>query len=161
MVYSLDLRIRVINYVENGGSVVKAAKLFRVGRASIYRWLNRETLEATKVKHRNRKLDWSASENSEARLIDRAKKFGVRPSAISYDLKQMKITRKKNSFVIEKGTDKKEYNTIELSENVIKIYGGESLVFIDESGFEGFVTKIMPGQREVKKYMVSDKGNEE
>ena len=122
MVYSLDLRIRVINYVENGGSVVKAAKLFRVGRASIYRWLNRETLEATKVKHRNRKLDWSAlrkdvAENSEARLIDRAKKFGVRPSAISYALKQMKITRGKNSFVIEKGTDKKEYNTIELSEN--------------------------------------------
>ena len=136
MAYSLDLRIRVISYIENGGSVVKAAQLFQVGRASIYRWLNRETLAATKVKRRNRKLDWAAlrkdvAENPEARLIDRAKKFKVRPSAISYALKQMKITRKsgatprrrqtqgnahqdKNSFVIEKETEKKEYNTIEL-----------------------------------------------
>ena len=56
-------------------------------------------------------------ENPESRLIDRAKKFEVRPSAISYALKQMKITRKKNSFVIEKEIDKKEYNTIELSGN--------------------------------------------
>jgi putative transposase len=103
MAYSWDLRIRVIDYVENGGSVVKAAKLFQVGRASIYRWLSRETLEATKVKRRNRKLDWSAltkdvSQNPDRRLVDRAKQFGVRPSAISYALKQMKITRKKNSF---------------------------------------------------------------
>ncbi len=121
MPYSLDLRIRVIDYIENGGSITKAAKLFQVGRASIYRWLNREKLEATKVKRRNRKLDWSAlkkdvEENPESRLIDRAKKFGVRPSAISYALKIMKITRKKNSFVIKKETEKKEYNTIELSE---------------------------------------------
>lgn len=113
MAYSLDLRIRVIDYLENGGSVTKAAKLFQVGRASIYRWLNRETLESTKVKRRSRKLDWSdlkkdVEKNPERRLIDRAKQFGVRPSAISYALKIMKMTRKKNSFVIEKETDKKE-----------------------------------------------------
>lgn len=117
MVYSLDLRIRVINYVENGGSVTKAAQLFKVGRASIYRWLNRETLESTKVERRNRKLDWIAlkkdvEENPEGRLIDRAKKFGVRPSAISYALKQMKITRKKTASLPLKETEKKEYNTI-------------------------------------------------
>ena len=122
MAYSWDLRIRVVEYVENGGSITKAAKLFKVGRASIYRWLGRETLEPTKVKRRHRKLDWSALkkdvvENPESRLIDRAKKFEVRPSAISYALKQMKITRKKKSFVIEKEIDKKEYNTIELSGN--------------------------------------------
>lgn len=122
MPYSLDLRKRVIDYIENGGSVTKAAKLFQVGRASIYRWLNRETLEATKVKRRKRKLDWLAlendvTENPESRLIDRAKKFSVRPSAISYALRQMKITRKKNSFVIEKETEKKESTTIENCEN--------------------------------------------
>lgn len=107
MTHSLDLRIRVIDYIENGGSVTKAAKLFQVGRASIYRWLNRETLEITKVKRRNRKLDWSAlkkdvAENPGIRLIDRAKKFKVRPSAISYALKQMKITRKKTASLSRK-----------------------------------------------------------
>ena len=95
MSYSLDLRKKVIDYVENGGSITKAAALFNIGRATIYRWLSREKLEATKVKHRQRKLDWKAlskdvQENPEARLRDRAEKFGVRPSAICYALKKMK-----------------------------------------------------------------------
>lgn len=107
MAYSLDLRMRVIGYLENGGSVTKAAKLFQVARASIYRWLNRETLESTQVKRRSRKLDWQAlkkdvEENPERRLIDRAKQFGVRPSAVSYALKQMKITRKKTASLSRK-----------------------------------------------------------
>ena len=116
MAYSLDLRKRVINYVENGGSPSKAAEVFQVGRASIYRWSQR--LEPIQVKRHNRKLDYSALEqdvqvNPEARLIDRAKKFGVRPSAISYALKKMKILRKKNNFGIAKETDKKELTTTE------------------------------------------------
>jgi putative transposase len=70
MSYSLDLRKKVIDYVENGGSITKAAALFN-------------------IKHRQRKLDWKAlskdvQENPEARLRDRAEKFGVRPSAICY-----------------------------------------------------------------------------
>ena len=97
MAYSLDLRKKVINYVENGGSPTKAAKVFQVGRASIYRWLER--VEAIEVKTRKRKIDYRALKqdvetNPEARLIDRAKQFKVRPSAISYALKKMKITRK-------------------------------------------------------------------
>ena len=99
MSYSLDLRKKVIDYVENGGSITKAAALFKIGRATIYRWLSREEGSATKVKHRQRKLDWKAlerdvQENPEARLRDRAEKFGVRPSAICYALKKMKVTRK-------------------------------------------------------------------
>lgn len=110
MTYSLDLRKRVINYVENGGSPSKAAEVFQVGRASIYRWLER--VEPIEVKRRNRKLDWKALEqnvqiNPEARLIDRAKQFGVRPSAISYALKKMKITRKKTTSVSRKKQTRK------------------------------------------------------
>jgi transposase len=55
MSYSLDLRKKVIDYVDNGGSITKAATLFNIGRATIYRWLSREELEATKVKHRSAK----------------------------------------------------------------------------------------------------------
>ncbi|MDB9506320.1 IS630 transposase-related protein [Microcystis aeruginosa CS-338/01] len=36
MSYSLDLRKKVIDYVENGGSITKAAALFNTGRATIY-----------------------------------------------------------------------------------------------------------------------------
>ena len=41
MPYSLDLRQKVINFVENGGTITKAAHTFGIGRASIYRWLSR------------------------------------------------------------------------------------------------------------------------
>ena len=99
MPYSLDLRTKVIDYIERGGGVTKASQIFQVSRASIYRWLKRENLEATKVKRRQRKLNWEAlkqdvKENPQQRLIDRAIKFEVQPSAILYALRQMKITRK-------------------------------------------------------------------
>ena len=58
MPYSLDLIQKVINFVENGGTITKAAHTFGIGRASIYRWLSRPKLSATKVKSRQRKLDW-------------------------------------------------------------------------------------------------------
>ena len=58
--YPLQFRLqkKVINFVENGGTITKAAHTFGIGRASIYRWLSRPTLEVTKVKSRQKKLDW-------------------------------------------------------------------------------------------------------
>jgi transposase len=113
MSYSIDLRKRVVDYVENGGRIAQATGIFQVVVATIYRWLGRTDFRATKVKRRKRKLDWKAlendvKENPDARLIDRAKKFGVRPSAISYALKEMKITRKKKNGVTTRETEKKE-----------------------------------------------------
>lgn len=102
MPYSLDLRKRVIDFVEGGGSVSKAATTYRVGRATIYRWLNRADLAPTKVTRRKRKLDWEAlrndvEKNPEATLKERAQTFGVSISALSQAFKKMKITRKKKN----------------------------------------------------------------
>jgi transposase len=58
MPYSLYFRQKVINFVENGGTITKAAHTFRIGIASIYRWLSRQKMSATKVKSRQIKLDW-------------------------------------------------------------------------------------------------------
>ena len=58
MPYSLDFRQKVINFVENGGTITKAAHTFGIGIASIQIWLSRPKLSATKVKLRQRKLDW-------------------------------------------------------------------------------------------------------
>ena len=74
MPYSFDLRQKVINFVKNGGTITEAAHTFGIGRASIYRWLSRPTLEATKVKSRQRKLDWKELEkdvkqNPESRVF--------------------------------------------------------------------------------------------
>lgn len=104
MPYSLDLRQRVVRFVEGGGSVSKAARIYQVGRATIYRWLNREDLAPTQVARRKRKLDWEilrkdVEQNPESKLVDRAEKFGVSISAISHALKEMKITRKKRTEI--------------------------------------------------------------
>jgi transposase len=103
MLYSLDFRKKVINFVENGGTITKAAHTFGIGIASIYRWLFRPKLSATKVKSRQRKLDWKELEkdvkqNPESKFSDRAKKFGVNQPAIFYALKKMKITKKKKQL---------------------------------------------------------------
>ena len=107
MSYSKDLRTRVIDYIENGGSILSAARIYKVGRSTIYRWLARVELQPTKVTRRQRKLDWQAleqdvKENPDLRLCDRAVKFGVNISSISYALHQMKITQKKRIKVSRK-----------------------------------------------------------
>ena len=115
--------------------------LYKVGRATIYRWLNRPELAATKVSRRKRKLDWEAlrrdvEENPDLRLIDRAETFGVRVSAIWYALKQMKITRKKKELRYCERNREERMKYYRLLRELIKLYGSESLVYIDESGFE-------------------------
>ena len=70
--------------------------LFGIGRASIYRWLSRPKLSATKVKCCRIKLDWKELEkdvkpNPEFKLADRAKKIGVNQPAIFYALKRIKF----------------------------------------------------------------------
>ena len=74
--YTLQFRLKkkVINFVENGGMLTKAAHIFGIGRASIYRWLSRPTLSATKVKSCQIKLDWKELEkdvkqNPESRVV--------------------------------------------------------------------------------------------
>jgi hypothetical protein len=39
MRYSSDLRQRVVDFVRSGGSKAEAARRFKVGEASVYRWL--------------------------------------------------------------------------------------------------------------------------
>lgn len=100
MTYSLDLRQRVVDYVEQGHSVPEAVAVFQVSKATIYRWRNRPSLSPTIVKTRRRKLDKAALQQHvrdypEARLIDRARAFAVDPSAISYAFKRWGITVKK------------------------------------------------------------------
>ena len=62
MPYILDLIQRVIDLLKDGGMITEAAHIFGIGRASIYGWLSRSKLEATKVKSRQRKLDWKELE---------------------------------------------------------------------------------------------------
>jgi len=100
MCYSLDLRKKVISFIENGNSITKAARIFGINRATVYRWLDRPNLERTRVVRRKRKID-IARQNQDVEkypdktLQQRAQEFGVVPSSIYYQLKRLNITRKK------------------------------------------------------------------
>ena len=104
MPYSLDLKEKVIAYIDNGGRVSSAAKIFGIHRTSIYRWLGQKDLTPIKVERRKRKLDWEALEEDvknhpDLRLCERAKKFGVHTSSVGYALKKLNITRKKRAEI--------------------------------------------------------------
>jgi len=71
MTYSIDLRQRVVDYVERGGSKVAAARVFNVSRGIIYNWFDRKSLIPTKVIRRNRKLDWKRLREDVLRHPDR------------------------------------------------------------------------------------------
>jgi transposase len=100
MSYSIDLRERVVTYIERGGTKLEAAKLFKIGRRTIYRWLAAEDLSPKPAKTRRRKLDKvllaaHVRKHSDMILRERAAHFGVHTNAIWVALQQMKF-RKKN-----------------------------------------------------------------
>ena len=147
MAYSIDLRHRVVDFIESGGSITEASKIFKIGRATIYRWFDREDLAPTKVTHRKRKIDVQelekdVAENPDTLLKERARKFGVAPSALSYQFGKLKITRKKKQLLYQE-RDKKQREEYQRKLNeLILIYGVTCLVFIDEAGFEEYVSSV-------------------
>ena len=106
MAYSSDLRTRVLQFIEKGGSKTEAAKRFKVGRTAIYRWLNAEDpLTPGKPGPRKpRLLDPTALAehvklHPDQTLKERAEHFGVSPACVAYGLKRLGYTRKKNSWI--------------------------------------------------------------
>ncbi len=107
--YSIDLRERVVAYVEQGGSKTAAVGLFQVSRRTIYYWLERKrkrgNLAPSKPKkYKTRKLDdrkliEQVEANPDATLSETAEQFAVSSVAIWRALKRLKITRKKNTAV--------------------------------------------------------------
>ena len=103
MQYGIDLRRRVIGFIQGGGSKSEASRRFSVHRQTVYNWLSLPSLEPVKVIHRRRrKLYWEALrqdmlEHPDLRLHERAAKFGVRVNAIFYACRQMGFSHKKNT----------------------------------------------------------------
>lgn len=99
MTYSVDLRSRAVAYVRGGGSRTEAARIFQVGRKTIYCWLNAPDLHPRPAKERRRKLDKAALSRHvrdfpDALLRERAAHFGVTINAIWMALKKLSVTKK-------------------------------------------------------------------
>ena len=106
MCYSIDLRKGVLKFIEEGGSEVQAARLFKVSRASIYNWLGMDdcfTFERPGPRS-PRKLELKAlqahvEDYPDETHSERAIHFGVSRHCIWYNLRKLKISRKKNDLL--------------------------------------------------------------
>lgn len=111
MSYDIELRERVIDFIEAGGRKTDAAVLFQVGRTTIYNWLKRPSLDPTPRGNCDRKLkkeELAAHVKAypDALQRERAAHFGVCKSTICEALKKMGI-RKKNEALLREEPQQK------------------------------------------------------
>lgn len=109
--YSVDLRKRVLDYIEETKDKEKASQLFKVGIATIYRWISRKTQtgnvtpfpkKAYRKKIDDQKLIAYVTQNPDHFLSEIADHFGTTLQAIFYALQRLKITRKKRLLSIRR-----------------------------------------------------------
>lgn len=122
MAYSLDLRERVIAFIEQGGKKVEASVLFNVSRPAIDKWvrLKQETgsLEDPPLAPRSwRKINPDLllsyiDESPDKILDDYADHFNVSNSGIWRALDRNNFTRKKRQISIKNDVMKNESNIL-------------------------------------------------
>ena len=106
MRYSEDLKEQVVKYVEEGGKVKEAEKIFGVAAMSISRWrkrkaergelTNKERQEWPRKVDREKLKDY-IKENPDKLLSEMSKKFGVSISTIHRNIQALGIVYKKNT----------------------------------------------------------------
>lgn len=102
--YSLDFRIKVLDFLDRGGRVVDACNIFGIGRTTIFSWRQRkEKTGDVRAKDRPKKA-YKFCEQALANYVDKhpdaylseiAQVFNMTPAGICVALKRLKITRKK------------------------------------------------------------------
>jgi putative transposase len=105
---SEDLRTRVINYIEKGGSHKEAIAIFEVSSRSIYRWIklkketgNLEVRPVPRSPHKlpNEELLEYVRCNPDAHLKEIAAHFKCGISSVYDALKRLGVTYKKTPFI--------------------------------------------------------------
>ncbi|RKU31616.1 hypothetical protein C6497_01435 [Candidatus Poribacteria bacterium] len=104
MRYSIDLRKRVLSFIETGGSITDASRRFSVSRSIIYKWINADD-PFTYQKPGPRKprsldpqlLKQHVLDFPDHSLRERASYFGVSPFCVWYGLKNIGYTYKKRN----------------------------------------------------------------
>ena len=102
---SIDLRQRVVDFVGSGGSTAEAARRFKVGEASVYRWLKPDGVAYKRPgPHRSHKLDGEhlrrhVEVHPDKTQAERARHFPVSRHCIGHALQRLQVTRKKKDRV--------------------------------------------------------------
>ena len=112
--YSYDLRIRVVEAIDEGQAITKVSKDLRVGRTTIYNWLKQRDEKGRLRPNENwqkghshkitdlEKFKIFVEKNKEKTLVELAKAWGgVQRMTIQRALKKLGFTRKKNQLWIQ------------------------------------------------------------
>ena len=118
--YSKDLRTKVVNYLEKGGSQKEAAIIFSLHRNTISRWWCRYqkegVIEARERLGAKRKLDLEklglfVENNHDCNLAEIGKHFKITRAWASICLRKIGYSYKKKSLPTWKRAKRKESNT--------------------------------------------------
>lgn len=102
---SKDLRIRVLRFIEGGGSKAEAARRYEVGEASVYRWVRNgkdwRPAKPGRPVGQGDKLDRDAlkaalAAQPDLMLKELAAMFKVSITAVHHACKTLGLVRKKN-----------------------------------------------------------------
>lgn len=117
MAYSLDMRQRALDLLEEGKSKIEISRMLGVSKTSILRWKKRASrgeLAAIYPKQRggfrvdDEKLKAYVAQNPDAYQAEIAEAIGAKENTVCRALKRLKITRKKRLHSIEKEMKKSE-----------------------------------------------------
>ncbi len=118
--YSLDLRERVIKFLESGNTQILAAKVFSLNLSTVNRWHLRHLREGNcaprkrlgaKSKVDQKRLESYIISNPDAKLRDLSAIFGVSIWGIYYWLGKLGFSYKKKPSPMWKQIKKSEINT--------------------------------------------------
>ncbi|NGZ08538.1 MAG: IS630 family transposase [Nitrospira sp. LK70] len=135
---SVDLRQRVVDFVRSGGSKAEAARRFRVGEASVYRWLKPGGVSYKRPgPQRPHKLDWEAlrrhvEAHPDRTQAERARQFQVSRHCIWHALQRLQVTHKKRMGYKERDPQQRRW-FLRLRERFFR--RSKQPVHIDECGF--------------------------
>ena len=101
MSYSKDLRARVLNFINSGGSKVAAARTYAVSERTVHNWAVKG-MEIGKpgprggTKLESDKVRAAIEAEPDIQQKELALRFKVNPSSLCYAFKRLGISRKKN-----------------------------------------------------------------
>ena len=117
--YSLDLREKVVAYVQEGHSKIETAKVFNIDRSTVSRWINlvkeNKSLKPVPTPRSPHKLPLDkleayVKEHPDAFLYEIAKALDSKKTTVFYALRKLGYKLKKKSNCTEKEKKKREKN---------------------------------------------------
>jgi putative transposase len=115
--YSVDLRTKVLDFIDRGGKKIEACRLYRIGKDTVFRWLRLRTktgkLNPKEKTGKPWKLDYEKlqkiiEEKPDSTLKEFAAVCNVSPAGIRKALIKLKITRKKRLYLTRNVTKHKD-----------------------------------------------------